>query len=200
MALQTEGPMRLNDIHVEAGGTSGTQASLNDTDIRGLIDSTAGTEIDFADFYGASAVTFNKTHTITAGGAPVGFYGRGYWNYDIMGWGTDRGSISPSNSIGSGSFKIGAFFYITGTSGYVALYIARLNNWSSNPLSTIKLKTGNSAIELFTSDMEHDDSGDNSVSSYYVAPYTLNFSDLTSAQVTAIEDAMDATTFDIEVS
>ena len=61
MALQTSGAISLNDIHVEAGGTTGTQASLNDTDIRGLtpasgktINSTQGTEIDFADFYGAS--------------------------------------------------------------------------------------------------------------------------------------------------
>ena len=64
MALQTSGAISLNDIHVEAGGTTGTQASLNDTDIRGLtaasgktINSTQGTEIDFADFYGASVAS-----------------------------------------------------------------------------------------------------------------------------------------------
>ena len=38
MALQTSGAISLNDIHVEAGGSSGTQASMNDSDIRGLID------------------------------------------------------------------------------------------------------------------------------------------------------------------
>lgn len=61
MALQTSGAISLNQIHVEAGGTSGTQASLNDSDIRNLgaasgrvINSTLGTEVDFADFYGAS--------------------------------------------------------------------------------------------------------------------------------------------------
>ena len=64
MALQTSGAISLNQIHIEAGGTTGTQASLNDTDIRGLnaaagstINSTAGTEISFDDFYGASAVS-----------------------------------------------------------------------------------------------------------------------------------------------
>lgn len=55
MALQTSGAISLNDIHQEAGGTSGTQVSLNDTDVRGLINSTAGTSVDFNDFYGASA-------------------------------------------------------------------------------------------------------------------------------------------------
>jgi len=62
VALQTSGAISLNDIHVEAGGTSGTTASMNDTDIRGLtaaagrtINSTLGGETDFADYYGASA-------------------------------------------------------------------------------------------------------------------------------------------------
>ena len=34
MALQNSGAISLNDIHVEMGGTSGTQCSLNDSDIR----------------------------------------------------------------------------------------------------------------------------------------------------------------------
>lgn len=62
MALQTSGAISLNDIHVEAGGTSGTTASMNDTDIRGLqaaagrtINSTLGGETDFADYYGAAS-------------------------------------------------------------------------------------------------------------------------------------------------
>ena len=33
MALPTSGALSLNAIHVEAGGTSGTTASLNDSDI-----------------------------------------------------------------------------------------------------------------------------------------------------------------------
>ena len=36
MALQTSGAISLNDIHVEAGGSSGTTCSMNDPDIRGL--------------------------------------------------------------------------------------------------------------------------------------------------------------------
>tara|TARA_Y100000389_G_scaffold123247_1_gene120542 strand:+ start:71 stop:835 length:765 start_codon:yes stop_codon:yes gene_type:complete len=61
MALQTSGAISLNDIHVEAGGGSGSSASINDSDIRGLraapgrtIPTGSGTTIDFADFYGAS--------------------------------------------------------------------------------------------------------------------------------------------------
>jgi len=73
MPLQTSGSISLNDIHVEAGGTSGTQASLNDSDIRGLtpasgktINTSPGTEIDFGDFYGASsAASFVGSATLT---------------------------------------------------------------------------------------------------------------------------------------
>ena len=64
MALATSGALTLDQIHVEAGGTTGTACSLNDSDIRGLtaasgrtINSTLGTNIDFADFYGASSVS-----------------------------------------------------------------------------------------------------------------------------------------------
>jgi hypothetical protein len=56
MALQTSGAISLNDIHVEAGGSSGTQASMNDSDIRGLIDKSSGAQMAFNEWYGASNV------------------------------------------------------------------------------------------------------------------------------------------------
>lgn len=55
MALQSSGQISLDDIHVEAGGTSGTEAQVNDADIRGLIGASSAAEIEFADFYGASS-------------------------------------------------------------------------------------------------------------------------------------------------
>ena len=57
MGLQTSGAISLNQIHVEAGGSSGTLCSINDSDIRGLLNPTpgSGTQMDFADWYGASA-------------------------------------------------------------------------------------------------------------------------------------------------
>lgn len=55
MALPSSGQITLNEIHVEAGGTSGTQASINDTDIRALIGKTANTQMAFSEWYGASA-------------------------------------------------------------------------------------------------------------------------------------------------
>ena len=57
MALQTSGAISLNDIHVEAGGSSGTQVTINDSDVRDLISASSASEMEFADFYGASAET-----------------------------------------------------------------------------------------------------------------------------------------------
>ncbi len=57
MALQSSGQISLNDIHVEAGGTSGSQASINDSDIRALIGKSSGASMSFSEWYGASAET-----------------------------------------------------------------------------------------------------------------------------------------------
>ena len=56
MPLQSSGQISLNDMHVEAGGTSGTQCSMNDSDIRGLVNASANSQMTFSSFYGASAV------------------------------------------------------------------------------------------------------------------------------------------------
>lgn len=62
MALPTSGPLSLNQIHIEAGGTSGTTASINDADIRALIGKASGTTMSFSEWYGASgSVTINLT-------------------------------------------------------------------------------------------------------------------------------------------
>lgn len=73
MALQTSGAISLNDIHVEAGGTTGTQASINDTDIRDLIGSTPGTQVSFSGFYGASALTLRWGYLREDSPTPSGY-------------------------------------------------------------------------------------------------------------------------------
>lgn len=55
MALQTSGAISLNDMHVEAGGSSGTQASINDADIRDMIGKGSGVQASFSEYYGASS-------------------------------------------------------------------------------------------------------------------------------------------------
>ncbi len=55
MALPSSGQITLDDIHVEAGGTTGTYVAINNADVRGLIGASAQAEMGFADFYGASS-------------------------------------------------------------------------------------------------------------------------------------------------
>lgn len=66
MPLQTSGPISLNEIHIEAGGTTGTTVSINDADIRGLISKASGALMSFSEWYGASALTYWDT-TMTVG-------------------------------------------------------------------------------------------------------------------------------------
>ena len=110
MALATSGALTLDQIHVEAGGSTGTTCSLNDSDIRGLtaaagktINSTLGTSIDFDDFYGASASSGVSSATITVGYTTFALYGINYRyrGYDSTG-SSSYGSISPSNPVFTG--------------------------------------------------------------------------------------------------
>ena len=56
MPLQSSGSISLNQIHVEGGGSSGSNTSLNDADCRNLIFKTANTSMSFSDWYGAGKV------------------------------------------------------------------------------------------------------------------------------------------------
>lgn len=69
MALQSSGAISLNDIHIEAGGTTGTQCSLNDADIRTMINKSSGAQASFQDYYGASSsiATINCSLTLSRG-------------------------------------------------------------------------------------------------------------------------------------
>ena len=48
------GQISLNEIHQEAGGSSGTYCTINDSDIRGLIGKSSGAESHFYEWWGAS--------------------------------------------------------------------------------------------------------------------------------------------------
>ena len=52
MALQASGQISLDDLHVEAGGTTGTECSLNDADIRDIISKGAGAQNGLSEYYG----------------------------------------------------------------------------------------------------------------------------------------------------
>ena len=53
--IPTSGAISLNQMHTEAGGTSGTEVSINDADIRALINKAESVQMSFSEWYGASA-------------------------------------------------------------------------------------------------------------------------------------------------
>jgi len=95
--LPLTGSIDLNEIHVEAGGVTGTTASLNDADIRALITSTANTEVSFDDFYGAS---FSKSVQFDIEGARGG---AGDLNTQ---WGNGGKTLLTYDLSASGSFNL----------------------------------------------------------------------------------------------
>lgn len=72
MTLPSSGTISLNQMHVEAGGSSGSLASINDSDIRGLIGKGSEVQMSFSEWYGASAasgtVSFLGFSSTTTGG------------------------------------------------------------------------------------------------------------------------------------
>lgn len=76
MTLPSSGTITLDQIHVEAGGSTGTQCSINDADIRSLISASAGSTMSFSDFYGASSAPESpQTRTVTVSSQGGGAYG-----------------------------------------------------------------------------------------------------------------------------
>lgn len=95
MALPTSGAINLNQIHVEAGGTSETACFLNDADIRALIDKASEAQSDFADYYGA-----RKEQTSTGTVAQSFVINAGYSQYVSWGFRASnfRGSVGTSGA------------------------------------------------------------------------------------------------------
>lgn len=73
MPLPSSGQISLNDIHVEAGGTSLSEAGINDADIRGLLSPTPASESEmaFSDWYGASSAASFKGSILAANGISI---------------------------------------------------------------------------------------------------------------------------------
>ena len=126
MALQTSGAISLNDIHIEVNGTSGTTCSINDADIRGLIDKGRGAQRSFNEIYVASNIThivasggstttsgnykfhiFNSSGTFTISTAGVGGSQYTTVDYICIAGGGAGGNAFPGG--GAGGYRVGTF-------------------------------------------------------------------------------------------
>ena len=101
MALQTTGAISLNDLHIEAGGTSGTQVSLNDQIIRDIIGKSANAQSSLLEFYGASAKDFAYKEFV--------------WSSRLHeSNGTQQTVTLPSNNISQGDVLVAIIYDNTG--------------------------------------------------------------------------------------
>jgi len=76
MPLPSSGAISLNQIHIEAGGSSGSLATLNDSDIRDMIAKSSGAANSFNEYYGitntAPVATYVGRLQTTGNGFPSG--------------------------------------------------------------------------------------------------------------------------------
>lgn len=121
MALPSSGAISLNQMHVEAGGTTGTSCTLNDSDIRGLINAASGSEMSFDDWYGASA---SQSYTVGQGI----YSGQFFTNYGYQL--STMGTLSPTTFTNTNTYTVKGI-YRTGSSGGNFFYI--VFNYSSTP-------------------------------------------------------------------
>ncbi len=158
MPLPSSGAISLNAMHIEAGGSSGTQVSINDSDIRGLIGKSSGVQMSFSEWYGASAsqafstikagyefYTFSGPRGTTQyafnagldadGSAPVG--SQSYTDPLVVG-ATTLGTLARASVDQVASGRHDLSIHITGTnsnSGWTNVTCSRISNSASTTFS-----------------------------------------------------------------
>jgi hypothetical protein len=118
MALPASGAINLNEIHVEAGGTTGASCTINDSDIRGLVSAASGSAMDFADWYGASS-GYTSTLTVAYEQGEFCLKGCSYW---------DNFGYTDYNSGGMGTLSDNTVDVISGAPRVVQLYWDNFSN------------------------------------------------------------------------
>ena len=149
MALQTSGAISLNEIHIEAGGSSGSTASLNDADIRGLISKSSGATMSFNEWYGASA---GQDIVVTQGSTTTAYY-------SVYGWNSSgpTGSRSPTTYTNSSNNNRGieGIYRLTASSGtwfYVTLNWSSANSIPDNDFTSISMVCNGTTTTLLSSE------------------------------------------------
>ena len=145
MALQTSGAISLNDIHVEANGSSGSTVSLNDSDIR-AVGGVASGAIDFADFYGATVVTVTQ-------GIQYQTMATLYGYSDSVSF----GSVSPGSVTGSSisNMTLKTVYRVSSSSGLfltVDVSYSSANAISASEFTRISLVASGTVTNLLTSE------------------------------------------------
>ena len=146
MALPSSGTISLNQMHIEAGGSSGTQVGLNDADIRGLISKSSGSQMSFNEWYGASSFPTNYSRTVTPGKYVIltnqyEYFVSTYYYNQIFTYLSGGTNVAESSDIGQFTDSAGNIqqpVFIDSTTGFKAEAQLRIymkghnvgNNWS----------------------------------------------------------------------
>ena len=155
MALQSSGQISLNDLHVEAGGTSGTECSMNDSDIRNLIGLSSANQAAMNAFYGASSGQFlvpklnssgsgytnlTRTNGTTTTYTETGFIGSSNLTQSTSPyastWSANQGSLSSTAFPGGNTIAGMAFF---ANPGGTQMYIWINGGTSNSGWNTLSL-------------------------------------------------------------
>lgn len=149
MPLQSSGAISLNEIHIEAGGSTGTTATINDADIRALIDKSSGATMSFNEWYGASAVTPRGLFTggiyAGAGGADLNIDTVDFITIASTGNASDFGNLSNGRGrVNNGSCGSGDRHLVGGGNGVHSS--GDVGGATNNYLSDSEVNT----IEYFT--------------------------------------------------
>lgn len=106
MATPSSGAISLNEMHVEAGGSSGSECSINDADIRLIADKSSGATASWNDYYNRAAdFSFTMTVGDTTTSVSDGYVTTvtRYRGFDTTT--THQGSAMPSGNSGLGSIN-----------------------------------------------------------------------------------------------
>ena len=125
MALPSSGAISLNQMHIEAGGSSGSQVSLNDSDIRDMISKSSGSQMSFSEWYGASSgpaiersytgggsTNSNRTYSMWWGYS--GFAGN-YGGSEIYWSGTEVADMGAQSTIDNMNYDLVSYVTFNGT-------------------------------------------------------------------------------------
>ena len=192
MPLPGSGQISLNQIHVEAGGSSGTQASMNDSDIRAMIGKGSGAQNSFNEYYSVSASSpsiQNMGNIITTGnGFPSGFVslnsgtkvvvvtcqlaGSGNTYVSLGGTGMTLAAkvdtVTPVSGIWQAAYTSAIYYLETSSSG--SLYVAG-NGGSGRSVIQIFEITGYNSSTPYTTDTAQQTNVDHSASITVASQY-----------------------------
>lgn len=130
MTLQTSGAISLNQIHIEGGGSSGTQVSMNDTDVRYLTNAGSGATSAFNSFYGKSR------HRVTCGSGV-------YNSVTYTGYKTSNptmGSVDDSDLTWTSASWTGLYYSLGGSTAYtISLLLNGSGSGSNSGFTTMRI-------------------------------------------------------------